>query len=107
MKRIIVSICVLLVLSTAAFGQTRSRTTRRGTQTSKTAKPAPADAAAQVRIDGATKVAEQIKNLTRLLYIFGGMARGSENVDLPAENNQASTAALPTNDQYKAVMKTS
>jgi len=107
MKRIIVSICVFLVLSTAAFGQTRSRTTRRGTQTSKTAKPAAPDTAAQVKIDGATKVGEQIKNLTRFLYILGGVARGIEDVDLAAKNNQASPAALQTNEQNKAVVKTS
>ncbi len=68
MKRLIVPICVLL-LSTATFAQTRSRTTRRGTQSSKTAKPS-APAAGDV-MNGATKVADQIKNLTKFLYILG------------------------------------
>ena len=107
MKRIIVSICVLVVLSTTAFAQTRSRTTRRGARTSRTAKPSLSAAAAQVRIDGATKVAEQIKNLSRFLYILGGVAKGIEDVDVAARNNQASPAALQTNAQNKAVVTSS
>src|SRR6266571_4797609 len=101
MKKVIVSTCVLVVLSTAAFGQTRSRTTRRGAQTSRTAKPSSSAAASQVRIDGATKVAEQIKNLTRFLYILGGVAKGIEEIDVAAKNGQASPAALEKNDQNK------
>ena len=107
MKRVIVSICVLVVLSTTALAQTRSRTTRRGTGASKTAKPSPTPAASQVKIDGATKVGEQIKNLTRFLYILGGVATGIEDVDLAAKNNQASPAALQTNAQNKAVVTSS
>ena len=107
MKKVIVSTCVLLVLSTAAFAQTRSRTARRGAQTSKTAKPSATAAAFQVRIDGATKVAEQIKNLTRFLYILGGVAKGIEDVDVAARNNQASPATLQTNAQNKAVVTSS
>ena len=105
--RIVLVLACILTLSTAAFGQTRSRTTRRGTQTSRTAKPEPTSAVSQVKIDGATKVAEQIKNLTRFLYILGGVARGIEDVDLAAKNNQASPTALQTNEQNKAVVKTS
>jgi len=107
MKKVIVSICVLLLLSTAAFAQTRSRTTRRGTQTSKTTKPSSTEAASQVKIDGATKVAEQIKNLTRFLYILGAVAQGIEEIDVAAKNGQASPAALEKNDQNKAVVKSS
>ena len=59
------------------------------------------------RIDGATKVAEQIKNLTRFLYILGGVAKGIEEVDVAARNNQASPAAVQTNAQNKAVVTSS
>jgi hypothetical protein len=105
MKKLIVPICILL-LSTTAFAQTRSRTTRRGTS-SKTAKPAPSPAVSQAKLDGATKVAEQIKNLTRFLYILGGVAKGIEGVDEAAKSGQASPAALQTNTQNKAVVKNS
>lgn len=106
MKKVIVSMCALLVLSTMAFAQTRSRTTRRGTS-SKTAKASPSPAVSQVKIEGASKIAEQIKNLTRFLYILGGVAKGIEGVDEAAKSGQASPAALQTNAQNKAVVKNS
>ncbi|MFN2579157.1 MAG: hypothetical protein ABR607_15900 [Pyrinomonadaceae bacterium] len=105
MKKVIVSMCVLMVLSTATFAQTRARTARRGTQSSKTAKSTTA--ASQVKLDGATRIGEQVKNLTRFLYILGGVAKGIEDVDTAARNNQASPAALQTNAQNKAVVKNS
>ena len=74
MKRLIVPLCVLL-LSTTALAQTRSRTTRsRGTQR----KPA-ATQNSEVRSEGASRVAEQIKNLTRFVYLLGGVAKGIED----------------------------
>src|SRR5712692_6954876 len=107
MKRIVILgiICLVLVPATA-LAQTRSRTTRRGTS-SKTAKASPTPAASQVKVDGATKVGEQIKNLTRFLYILGGVAKGIEGVDDAARSGQASPAALQTNAQNKAVVKNS
>jgi len=105
MKKLIIPICILL-LSTTAFAQTRSRTTsRRGT--SRAAKAAATEPANQVKADGANKVADQIKNLTRFLYVLGGVARGIEDIDAAAKDNQASPAALQKNDQNKAVVKSS
>jgi len=98
MKRVIVSICVLLVLSTAAFAQTRSRTARRGTQTSKTTKPAPTDAAVAVKAEGATRIATQIKNLTTFLYLLGGVAR---DLDAQAAAARSGTSA-PTQERNVA-----
>ena len=107
MKNVIVGICILLSLSTAAISQTRSRTTHRGTTGSKTTQPPATAANPQAKLDGATKVAEQVKNLTRFLYLLGGVARGIEDIDIAAKNNQASPAALQTNEQNKAVVKSS
>ncbi len=105
MKKLIVPICVLL-LSTTAFAQSRSRTTsRRGT--SKTAKPSATEPVNQAKIEGANKVADQIKNLARFLYVLGGVAKGIEEIDMAAKNNEASPAALQKNDQNKAVVKSS
>ncbi len=105
MKKLIVPICILL-LSTASFSQTRSRTTKRGTQSSKTQKTSP-QPGAEARTNGATRVADQIKNLTRFVYLLGGVAKGIEQVDEAARKNEASPAALQQNDQNKAVVKTS
>ncbi|MDX6530335.1 MAG: hypothetical protein QOH41_2625 [Blastocatellia bacterium] len=103
MKKILVLVCLLL-LSTTALSQTRSRTTRRGTPSAKTAAP---QANAEAKTAGATKVADQIKNLTRFVYLLGGVAKGIEQVDDAAKKNEASPTALQQNEQNKATVKTS
>src|SRR6267143_2017730 len=103
MKKLIVPICILL-LSTPSLSQTRSRTTKRGTPP---AKPAASQASAEAKTAGATKVADQIKNLTRFVYLLGGVAKGIDQVDEAARKNEASPTALQQNDQNKAVVKTS
>jgi len=90
------SICLLLLLSTAAFAQSRSRRTTKHPSTAKTTTPA-ADAA-RVRTEGATRVANQIKNLSTFLYLVGGVARGIEAIDASNTGGQPS----PTNEKNKA-----
>jgi hypothetical protein len=103
MKKLIVPICILL-LSTAALSQTRSRTTtRRGTASSKTPKTSATPAVAVVKTEGATKVANQIKNLTTFLYLLGGVAKNLEALDAAAKSGQAS----PTTERNKATLKAS
>ena len=103
MKNILVLVCLLL-LSTTALSQTRSRTTRRGTQS---AKPTAQQASAEAKTTGATKIADQIKTLTRFVYLLGGVAKGIEEVDAAARKNEASPAALQQNEQNKATVKNS
>jgi hypothetical protein len=103
MKRFFVAICMLLLVSTAAFSQTRRRTARAPA----TPKQTSAQAAAEARTNGATKVADQIKNLTRFVYLLGGVAKGIEQVDEAARRNEASPAALDQNSKNKATVKAS
>jgi hypothetical protein len=103
MKKLIVPICILF-LSTAAFSQTRSRTTKRATPPAKAPVAAPN---AEARTAGATKIADQIKNLTKFVYLLGGVAKGIEQVDEAAKKNEASPTALQQNAQNKATVKTS
>ena len=104
MKRIApLAIALILIIPAAALAQSRSRTTRRGTTSSK-AKPAATDAATQaVKTEGATRVATQIKNLTTFLYLLGGVAKDIEAIDASAKTGQAS----PTNERNKAQLKQS
>src|SRR3989441_9389020 len=102
MKKLIVPICILL-LSTASFSQTRSRTTKRGTQTSKAPKVS-AQPGAEAKTNGAMRVADQIKNLTRFVYLLGGVAKGIEQVDEAARKNEASSAAIDQNNRNKATV---
>jgi len=93
MKKLIVPICILL-LSTAVFAQTRSRTTKRGTQSAKTQKTSP-QPGAEARTSGATRVADQIKNLTRFVYLLGGVAKGIEQVEEAARSEQSGSQNQP------------
>lgn len=103
MKKLIVPISILL-LSTAALSQTRSRTTKRATPAPKASEQ---QAIAEAKTTGATKVAEQIKNLTRFVYLLGGVAKGIEQVDEAAKKNEASPTALQQNEQNKTTVKNS
>src|SRR5436190_24018046 len=102
MKTILILACILL-LSTAAFGQTRKRTTK--SSAAKTTKPADAQTAASatIKTEGATKIANQIKNLTTFLYLLGGVARSIETLDAAAKTGTPS----PTIEKQKAQLKQS
>jgi hypothetical protein len=105
MNRIVImAFAGLLILPATSLAQTRSRTTRRATQS---AKPSAQQASAEAKTAGATKVADQIKNLTRFVYLLGGVAKGIEQVDEAARKNEASPTALQQNEQNKATVKTS
>ena len=106
MKRIAMfAIACLLAFPATAPAQTRSRTTRRSTQSSKTPKVSEQQVAAEAKTAGATKVADQVKNLTKFLYLLGGVAKGIEDID--ARRNEASPAALQKNEQNKTAVKSS
>ena len=103
MKRITaLLVATIILLSTAtAFSQTRRRTTRPTTRVTRPTKPSNAHQA------GATRVADQIKNLTRFLYLLGGVAKGIESVDDAAERNEASPAVVEQAKRNKDTVRTS
>ncbi|HEX3085343.1 MAG TPA: hypothetical protein VHP99_12505 [Pyrinomonadaceae bacterium] len=100
MRRIIVVICIVMFLSTATMAQSRARrTTKHPATTSKTT--TTTEAAATVRTEGATRIASQIKSLSKFLYLVGGVVRGIEAIDAAAKDGQAS----PTNEKNKAQLR--
>ncbi len=68
---------------------------------------AAAQRASQVRTQGATRVAEQIKLLTRFTYLLGGINSGIAAADEEIRRNQASPAVVQSNQQSKARVKSS
>ena len=96
----IVSLAAILVAPAAALGQTRRRSTSRP-------KPASTSSVSAVRTTGATKVADQIKFMTRFIYLLGGVASGIAAVDEAAKRNEASPELVQKNQQSKATVKTS
>lgn len=106
-RLLIIAFALLFIVSGTALSQSRSRTTRKSPAPSSSAASATSAQAAQIRLAGATKVAEQIKNLTRFIYVLGGVARGIEQIDEAARKNEASPTALQQNEQNKTTVKTS
>ena len=113
MKRIItLAITILLFLPSAALAQ-RPRTATAGpgasrrARTSKTHKTAQHQQADAVRAVGATRVAVQIKLLTKFIYLLGGVAKGIEQTDEAAKRNEASPAIIEQNRKNKAAVRTS
>jgi hypothetical protein len=102
LKRITALLIFTITLSPAtAFSQTRKRTTRPTTRVSRTTKSSNAQQA------GATRVADQVKNLTRFLYLLGGVAKGIEAVDDAARRNEAPPAVLEQAKRNKDTVRTS
>src|SRR5437773_6066936 len=99
-----IALIAILLISTAAFAQTRSRATKRSAPTTKSSLPT---SVVDARSSAATRVADQIKNLTRFVYLLGGVAKGIEQVDEAARKNEASPTALQQNEQNKGSVKTS
>ena len=105
MKRIAITLLgILFLIPSSAISQTRSRSTKpkttpaTQTQTQRTS---------QVRTAGATKVADQIKLLTKFIYLLGGVSSGIAAVDEAVRRNEASPALVQKNDQSKATVKSS
>jgi len=93
----------IFVIPSSAQGQTRRRST--------TAKPGTATATAQrtaqVRTQGATRVADQIKLLTKFTYLLGGINSGIASADEDIRRNQATPEQVQANQQSKARVRSS
>jgi hypothetical protein len=103
MKKFIVAICAMILLSTASFAQTRKRQATKPPAKSRSTSAATAEATAAVRTEGANRVAAQIKNLSRFLYLVGGVVKGIEAIDAQSKDGQTS----PTNEKNKAQLRAS
>jgi len=101
LKPIAIALLVATLTTPAAtLGQTRKRTAPR-------AKPAPAAPMSQARTAGATRVADQIKFMTKFIYLLGGVASGIAAVDEAARRNEAKPELIQKNQQSKATVKAS
>jgi len=98
----IVLLAILFLCPISLSAQTR----RRSTTKPKSTAGAP-QRASEARIAGATRVADQIKTLTKFIYLLGGVAKGIESVDEAARRNEASPAVLQQAQQNKNTVKTS
>jgi hypothetical protein len=90
LKRITITLLTFVLLApSTAFSQTRNRSSSR--QKSATTTTAT-QRIAQVRTQGATRVAEQIKNLTKFMYLLGGVTSSIAAVEDAARKSGTSPA---------------
>ena len=102
MRRIIGLLIIAVFLSpVSGFAQSRKRTTTRPTR------PVAAPMLGEAERAGATRVAEQIKVLTRFIYLLGGVAKGLETVDDATSRNEASAAIIDQAKQNKVTVRAS
>jgi type II secretory pathway pseudopilin PulG len=111
LKRIIIlAIVLIILLPLTAVSQTRRRTSSKRAQRSASASSA-ADLEAQKMAEqvrmGAERVAEQIKHLTRFLYVYGGITKGLETAEDAARRNQSTPAVDEQTAKIKASIRTS
>ena len=92
-------LAVLLTFAASAEAQKKRSTTRRTTTTKTT--PTTTTNSLEVR-DGANKVSIQIKNVTKFLYLLGGIAAGIETADKEIKSGKLKgAAAVEENNQNK------
>ena len=103
MKRALILSSILLLLAPAALvAQTRQRTATR--RTSQRGRTDSSQRALEARANGAARVADQIKVLTRFLYLLGGVARGIEAADAAARAGEATAAQVDQTARSKATV---
>lgn len=108
MKKIIpFAIAWLLLLPAAGLSQSRPRTTKRPPAKSSSRSTTARKAADLARTEGATRVADQIKLLTRFTYVLAGVAKGLEAADEAARRNEASPAVVAKTQSSKATIRKS
>jgi hypothetical protein len=100
-QRILAVLLITIILfPVTGLSQTRKRTT------TKSARSTPVKVS-EVQREGAARVAEQIKILTRFIYLLGGIAKGLEGVDDAARRNEASKTILDQATRNKATVRSS
>jgi cell division septum initiation protein DivIVA len=91
------SLALVMLFPTTSVAQTRKRSTTKSSRTTSTAAPKTSE----VQREGATRVADQIKKLTKFIYLLGGIAKGLEGFDDAAKRNEASAAIIEQTQKYK------
>ena len=103
MKKSLLIVC----LCAALFPVAASAQTKKRGAVKRTPRPTATQKNAEVVRDGATRVAEQIKNLTRFIYVLGGVAKGLEQADGAIRRQEASPAIVASTEESKAKVRAS
>jgi len=99
-KLLIIALICLAMTPASALSQTRKRSST-AKRTTATAAPKASD----VEREGATQIANQIKNLTKFIYLLGGIAKGLEQSDVAIRRKEASPALIESTEASKAKVR--
>ncbi len=104
MTKKILMLCAVLAfvfgLDLSVNAQKRRTTRKRATTAAKTTPPAPAANTLEIK-ESARKVSDQVKNVSRFVYVLGGVATGIEDIDKQSKTRKVSQSALSLNDANK------
>jgi hypothetical protein len=104
LQRLTLALLAAFILSPATtLAQTRKRTTTK----SKSSPTAATQRANEVRTVGATRVADQIKFLTKFIYLLGGVQANIASVDESVRRKEAPATMAQKNEQNKTAVKSS
>ena len=99
---ILVSVFCLVFFTVEANAQKRRTTTKKTTKTKTPAKTTAPVVTNTVEIkEGAEKVSIQIKNVSKFVYLLGGIARAIEDLDAEAQNRRISQSSVEANNKNK------
>ena len=104
MRSTILVLLTALLISPAALAQTRKRSSPKKSTSSAAA---TAQREAQVKTQGATRVADQIKFLTKFIYLLGGATSNLTAVEESVKRKEAGPATAQQNEAAKAQIKSS
>ena len=99
-KLLIFALLCVLLLPLGVLSQSKKRTPAKR----RAAAPA-AEKASEAEREGATQIANQIKNLTRFIYLLGGVAKGLEQSDAAIRRKEASPALIESTEASKAKVR--
>ena len=94
------SLCLAL-LPASAMAQNKKRTPAKRSRPTTTA----VQQAAAAEREGAARLAEQIKNLTKFIYLLGGVAKGLEQSDAAINRKEASPSLIESTEASKAKVR--
>lgn len=94
-----IAVCLLCLVLTAA-AQTKKRRAAARISRASTAQTKTAANAAEIKA-GAEKVSIQLKNVTKFIYVLGGVAQIIQDVDASARTGRASRTTVDANAKNK------
>jgi len=102
LKRAFLLILTCLILLPVSAAAQKKRTTAKKSKTTATKTGGSLEVQA-----GAQRVAEQIKVLSKFLYLLGGVARSIETADAAAQRGEASQSIIAQTQQSKNTVRSS